>query len=86
MIKCENNLKKIVESRDVNDLADSLELDQGYLKSIIEKCGITDVEFINIIPNFINDIVSSENNTEAVMNVIIDHIKNFNVVNTTATA
>lgn len=75
IIACENNLKAILTSEDSDTLAKSLELDPGYFKNIIEKCGISDAQFIKIIPQFISDIIGVKGDSKRVMDIILDHVK-----------
>jgi hypothetical protein len=75
MIACENNLKEILSSKDSNTLATNLDLDPEYFKNIITKCNISDTQFIEMIPKFINDIVGANNDNEVIMNTIINYSK-----------
>lgn len=78
MINCENNLKNILASTNADELATNLDIDSDYFKNIINKCNISDVAFIAIIPKFISALVNSSNNNnnnDAIMNIIINHVK-----------
>jgi len=77
MIHSENNLKNILASTNLNDLADNLDLDQEYFKNIIAKSDISEAEFINVIPKFITSLVNSKGNDDNIASIIIRFTKNF---------
>jgi len=81
MVRCENGLKNILSSNNVDTLATNLEMDPEYFKNIISKCGISDAQFIEMIPGFITDLVNTDNNNDAVSNIVLKHVKNFDIVN-----
>ena len=63
----ENSLMKVINATTIKAIAENLKLNDEYLQKMIERSKMSNIEFMEMIPKFVNDLVTNQHDKMTVM-------------------